>query len=203
MRPTGKGPLPLRECDFNAIGQKALPFYHDPSERKEYNYLIICSLYPKTIFIILKTLNQEQIVYYQLKKPTALAQAQNQPGKGIESRPVTMLSPRRGHERNRPQHLMLRFAQQFKSDQALSCLLLITFLYVHLFIFMNEDLELREIDVTCLSATGRKSNALWMQISVVTHCVTHCSFREPWKLCFLPKAHFHKKLSNIICQLHN
>lgn len=152
MRPTGKGPLPLRECDFNAIGQKALPFHHDPSERKEYNYLIICSLYPKTIFIILKTLNQEQIVYYQLKKPTALAQAQNQPGKGIESRPVTMLSPRRGHERNRPQHLMLRFAQQFKSDQALSCLLLITFLYVHLFIFMNEDLELREIDVTCLSA---------------------------------------------------
>lgn len=93
-----------QEWSFNAIGQKALPFNHDPSERKEYNYLIICSLYPKTKLIILKTLNQEQIVYYQLKKPRALAQAQIQPGKGRASRLSTALSPGRG-ERNGHAHL--------------------------------------------------------------------------------------------------
>lgn len=87
-----------QEWSFNAICQKALPFNHDPSERKEYNYLIICSLYPKTKLIILKALNWEQIVYYQLKKPTALAQAQNKPGKGSEIRPATVLSTRRGEK---------------------------------------------------------------------------------------------------------
>lgn len=54
MRPAGKRPL-RAACSFDAIGWKALLFDDDPSERNENNYLIICSMYPITKFIILKT----------------------------------------------------------------------------------------------------------------------------------------------------
>lgn len=54
MRLIGKGFLLFRECNINVIGQKVLFFNYNFLERKEYNYLIICFLYFKIIFIYFK-----------------------------------------------------------------------------------------------------------------------------------------------------